>query len=103
MADGATGLIEGGLIIGVEHYEFPAPGFCQVTVYEGTLLPGLIDTHTHLVTDSGVSALDRVASFSAEEIEQVVSTALHDQLVAGVTTVRDLGDRRFCVLERRDR
>ncbi|GAA4370785.1 amidohydrolase family protein [Paeniglutamicibacter cryotolerans] len=103
MAAGATVLIEGGLIIGVESYEFPIPGFCEVTHHEGTLLPGLIDAHTHLVTDSGVSALGRVAGFSDEEIEQVISTALHDQLMAGVTTVRDLGDRRFCVLERRDR
>ncbi len=103
MAGGATVLVEDGSIIGVEPYGFPVPRFCQMTAYEGTLLPGLIDAHTHLVTDSGVSALDRVAGFSAEEIEQVVSAALHDQLVAGVTTVRDLGDRRFCVLERRDR
>lgn len=100
---GATVLIEDGLIIGVESHEFPVPMFCPVTSHEGTMLPGLIDTHTHLVTDSGISALDRVAAFSDEEIEQVVSAALHDQLVAGVTTVRDLGDRRFCVLERRDR
>jgi imidazolonepropionase-like amidohydrolase len=33
----------------------------------------------------------------------VISRALRDQLTAGVTTVRDLGDRRFCVVERRDR
>ncbi|MFQ4149590.1 amidohydrolase family protein [Arthrobacter sp. LAPM80] len=103
LAGGATVLIEDGSIVGVEPYGFSVPGVCQVTRHEGTLLPGLIDAHTHLVTDSGVSALDRVAGFSAEEIEQVVSTALHDQLVAGVTTVRDLGDRRFYVLERRDR
>ncbi|WP_267546199.1 amidohydrolase family protein [Arthrobacter sp. H14-L1] len=103
MAGGATVLIEDGSIIGVESYGFSVPGFCQVTGHEGTLLPGLIDAHTHLVTDSGVSALDRVAGYSAEEIDEVVSAALHDQLVAGVTTVRDLGDRRFCVLERRDR
>src|SRR5204863_8635949 len=29
--------------------------------------------------------------------------SVRDQLLAGVTTVRDLGDRRFCVLDRRDR
>ncbi|ALE92373.1 hypothetical protein AOC05_08660 [Arthrobacter alpinus] len=103
LAGGATVFLEDCSIVGVESYEFPVPGVCQVTVHEGTLLPGLIDAHTHLVTDSGVSALDRVAGFSAEEIDRVVSAALHDQLVAGVTTVRDLGDRRFCVLERRDR
>jgi imidazolonepropionase-like amidohydrolase len=75
----------------------------MVTGHEGTLLPGLIDAHVHLVADSGVSALDRVAGYSAAEIENVISRALRDQLLAGVTTVRDLGDRRFCVLDRRDR
>jgi imidazolonepropionase-like amidohydrolase len=74
-----------------------------VTDHEGTLLPGLIDAHAHLVADSGDSALDRVAGYSAGEIEEVISRALRDQLRAGVTTVRDLGDRRFCVLDRRDR
>lgn len=57
----------------------------------------------HLVADSGVSALDWVAGCSAEEIEDVISRALRDQLLAGVTTVRGLGDRRFCVLDHRDR
>jgi imidazolonepropionase-like amidohydrolase len=100
---GATVLIEDGLIIGVESYGFQVSAGCMVTGHEGTLLPGLIDAHVHLVADSGVSALDRVAGYSAEEIEDVISRALRDQLLAGVTTVRDLGDRRFCVLDRRDR
>ena len=95
-------MVEDGLIIGVESYGFEVSGPCPVTGYEGTLLPGLIDAHTHLVADSGVSALDRVAGYSAEEIEEVISRALRDQLLAGVTTVRDLGDRRFGVVDRRD-
>ena len=96
-------MAEDGSIIGVESYGFQVPGDCPVTDHEGTLLPGLIDAHAHLVADSGDSALDRVAGYSAEEIEKVISRALRDQLSAGVTTVRDLGDRRFCVLDRRDR
>lgn len=101
--DGGTVLVEDGLIAGVEPYAFEVPDQCPVLGYEGTLLPGLVDAHTHLVTDSGVSALNRVAGYSDDEIDAVVTKALHDQLVAGVTTVRDLGDRRFCVVERRDR
>ena len=103
LSAGATVLVEDGLIIGVESYGFQVPGDCLVTGHEGTLLPGLIDAHAHLVADSGDSALDRVAGYSDEEIEEVISQALRDQLLAGVTTVRDLGDRRFCVLDRRDR
>jgi Amidohydrolase family len=74
-----------------------------VTSHDGTLLPGLIEAHTHLVTDSGVSALDRVAGYSDEQIDEVITRALREQLLAGVTTVRDLGDRRFRVVQRRGR
>jgi imidazolonepropionase-like amidohydrolase len=88
---GATVLVEDGLIIGVESHGCEVPGDCVVTRYEGTLLPGLIDAHAHLVADSGTSALDRVAGYSAEEIEEVISRSLGDQLLAGVTIVRDLG------------
>jgi imidazolonepropionase-like amidohydrolase len=100
---GATVLVEDGLIIGVEPYGFQVPDRCPMTNHDGTLLPGLIDAHTHLVTDSGVSALDRVAGYSDEQIDEVITRALREQLSAGVTTVRDLGDRRFCVVQRRGR
>jgi len=58
LSAGATVLVEDGLIIGVESYGFQVPGDCLVTGHEGTLLPGLIDAHAHLVADSGDSALD---------------------------------------------
>jgi imidazolonepropionase-like amidohydrolase len=100
---GATVLIEDGVIVGVEPYGFQVPDHCPVTSYDGTVLPGLIEAHTHLVTDSGVSALDRVAGYSDEQVDEVITRALGEQLAAGVTTVRDLGDRRFCVVQRRGR
>lgn len=103
LSDGATVLIEGDEIRGVEAYGFAPPSDCTVASYDGTLLPGLIDTHTHLVGDSGRDALDRVAGYSEEEIESVVTAGLRRQLAAGVTTVRDLGDRRFNVADRRHR
>ena len=58
LSAGATVLVEDGLIIGVESYGFQVPGDCLVTGHEGTLLPGLIDAHAHLVGDSGDSGLD---------------------------------------------
>ena len=61
------------------------------------MLPGLIDTHVHLVADSGFGALDRIAGLPTDEIDAVITEGLRRQLAAGVTTVRDLGDRRFGV------
>src|SRR4029077_455211 len=60
---------------------------------DATILPGLIDTHVHLVTDSEVGALDRVAGYSDTELDAVITDGLRRQLTSGVTTVRDLGDR----------
>lgn len=100
---GATVVVDEGRIRGVEAFGAGLPDGCDVTTYDGTLLPGLVDVHTHLVTDSGLNALDRVAAYSPEEVEAVVVEALRRQLAAGVTTVRDLGDRDFAVVEHRDR
>ena len=69
LAAGATVLVQDGTISGVEPGDFQVPDGCPVTDYGAeTLLPGLIDAHTHLVADSGIGALDRVAGYSAAEI-----------------------------------
>jgi imidazolonepropionase-like amidohydrolase len=103
VAGGATVLVDGGRIVGVEPAGYDLPSDCPVRVYDAaTVLPGLIDTHVHLVADSGPMALDRVAGYTGEEIEAVVTEALRRHLAAGVTTVRDLGDRNFSVVDRRD-
>lgn len=101
---GATLLIDGRRITAVEQGFPDLPDGCEVIdARAGTALPGLIDTHVHLVTDSRERALDRVAGYSDGEIDEVITDALRCHLDAGVTTVRDLGDRRFVVVDRRDR
>lgn len=105
LVDGpATVLIEGGTIAGIEpgHPDVGA-GVEVVDLGEATVLPGLVDTHVHLVTDSVPNALDLVEDYSDQQIDAVVSRGLAAHLAAGVTTVRDLGDRRFAVVDRRDR
>jgi imidazolonepropionase-like amidohydrolase len=104
LAGGATILVEGRRIEAVEPLAYDVPEGCPVHEHEdATVLPGLVDTHVHLVADSGPMALERVGDYSDEELDAVVTEALRRQLAAGVTTVRDLGDRRFNVVERRDR
>jgi imidazolonepropionase-like amidohydrolase len=66
------------------------------------VLPGLIDTHVHLCADSQDGALGRLPGFTDEELAAVIDASLHAQVAAGVTTVRDLGDRRWAVVDRRD-
>src|SRR5687767_5180781 len=103
-AGAATVLIEENKILAVEA-GFPTLGeqWEVVRHFDATVLPGLIDTHVHLVGDSRPGALDRVPGLSDDEIDRVISEGLERQLAAGVTTVRDLGDRRYAVVDRRDR
>jgi imidazolonepropionase-like amidohydrolase len=100
----ATVLIEENMIVAVES-GFPTLGEqWEVRRYsDATVLPGLIDTHVHLVGNSRPGALDRVPGMSDDELDRVISEGLERQLAAGVTTVRDLGDRRYSVVDRRDR
>lgn len=99
-----TVLIDEGRIVGVEPGLPDLPdGWPVLDHPDATVLPGLIDTHVHLVADSGMGALDRVAGYGDEDLDAVISESLHRQLTGGVTTVRDLGDRRFSVVDRRDR
>ena len=73
-AGGGTVLIEEGRIVGVEPVAYEPPSDCELVDYgNATVLPGLIDTHVHLVGDSGVMALERAAGYSSEEIDAVVS------------------------------
>src|SRR5690242_9429978 len=67
---------------------------------EGSILPGLIDSHVHLSFDSGVA--DPVAhalSLTPEALRETIADNAAGFLQAGVTTVRDLGSPPGVVLE----
>ena len=55
--------------------------------------------HVHLCGDAGMGALDRLADYTDAELDEVIAASLRQQLAAGVTTVRDLGDRRYAVVD----
>jgi imidazolonepropionase-like amidohydrolase len=100
---GAMVLVDGDRIVGVEARDAPAPADCQLIDFDSaTVLPGLLNTHVHLCGDSDLDALERLPGFSDDELAAVIDAALEQELAAGVTTVRDLGDRRWAVLARRD-
>ena len=98
---GALVLVDdGGGIVAVEPASAPAPDGCPVTHLPGTaLLPGLIDTHVHLCADSSPGALDVVPDRTPDELRAVVAASLQQHLRAGVTSVRDLGDHQWTVVD----
>ena len=98
---GALVLVEDDRIVGVEPASAAPPDGCEVIELPGaTVLPGLIDTHVHLCADGGLRALDQVPELSAEELDRIIVTSGQESLRAGVTTVRDLGDHQWAVLDR---
>jgi len=99
---GATVLVEGQEIVGVEPFGFEVPADVEVASYDGTLLPGLVDPHVHLVADGELGSLERVRSMADEEIDAVISRTLAQEARHGVTTVRDLGDRGYRTIGFRD-
>jgi imidazolonepropionase-like amidohydrolase len=58
-----------------------------------TVLAGLFNTHVHLVFDTTPDFLDRMRRATQEELQVGAVDRLRQLVRAGVTTVRDLGDR----------
>lgn len=99
---GATVLVDGDRIVGVEKAGCDLPEGCELTSYEGTVLPGLFDAHAHLVSNGDPGALEAAGSATDDELDARIEESLHAQVRAGVTTVRDLGDRHYRTLVARD-
>src|SRR6266478_2084122 len=92
----------------IDHFhEMPPQGEADRHHFPGcTILPGLIDTHVHLV----MSALDTneeiIAQVARENDEELLQRALANARAAlhsGLTTVRDCGGRGTVVQQARDR
>lgn len=87
-------LIEGSVIKSVDALEAPT-GVDVIDLGDVTLLPGLIDTHTHLTLDfDGDWAQRPVTELPADAALRGARNAKRT-LEAGFTTVRDVGARGF--------
>lgn len=63
-----------------------------------TLLPGLIDTHQHLVFDGVGTLEEQVAPHHDDALRARAHAHARQALAAGITTLRDLGDRGYVTL-----
>lgn len=99
---GATVLVDGDRIVGVETERVGLPAGVEVSAYAGTALPGLIDCHSHLIADCTFGGLERAGALTDQEIDAVIVGSLRAHAAAGVTTVRDLGDIGYRTLGFRD-
>ena len=64
-------------------------------VGDKTLIPGMIDCHNHLALDARIpNHLVKMSDCEAEQTLRAVKT-MHDDLHAGVTTARCLGDKYY--------
>lgn len=82
--------VSGGRVAAVR-----AGGPADLDLGDVTLLPGLVDCHVHLAFDAGP---DPVARLDEPGLGDRMRLAARRQLAAGVTTVRDLGDRDYLAL-----
>jgi len=94
--------IEDGRISGVDFHGGVAPeDIALIDLGESTLLPGLVDAHSHLCWDPDGEPED-LAGDSHEVLLGRARRHAEAALSSGITTIRDLGDRDFATLSLRE-
>jgi imidazolonepropionase-like amidohydrolase len=101
---GPSVVVADGEITAVYGSAEPVPDGASVIDLPGlTLMPGLIDSHVHLCFDATGDPIGHLAQADDDTLRQQMAAAAQRALRAGVTTVRDLGDRGYSALDLRDR
>ncbi len=92
VAEGRTIVVDAGRITAIEPgFRAPAVGDRVIDLRSGTVLPGLMDMHVHITSEnSRTTELDRFKENAADIALDGVVYAQRT-LLAGFTTVRDLG------------
>lgn len=96
IVDGAV-LVEAGLIAAVgaatELDSSVGANVPRLRCPGTTVMPGMIDCHVHLAFDAGPDPIRAVADADPGKLSTAMAGRAEQMLAAGVTTVRDLGDR----------
>jgi imidazolonepropionase-like amidohydrolase len=96
-------LVDGGRITDVDFTGADPPdGAALVDLGQVTLLPGLVDSHSHLVFDASSDPVGHLAGTDDDALLEQCRARAKAALTAGVTTLRDLGDRRLVTLGLRE-
>jgi imidazolonepropionase-like amidohydrolase len=96
-------VVADGVIAAVEGPAGPVPADAPVVDLPGlTLMPGLVDTHLHLCFDASNDPVGHLAGTGDDLLREQMADAARRALRAGITTVRDLGDRGYLALDLRD-
>jgi hypothetical protein len=103
MVQRPTVLVEDGRITAVEPGDVgPSPDREVLDLGDVTLLPGLIDAHVHLCLDAGEQPVAHLAAAGDDALLSLMRANAATALAAGITTVRDLGDRAFLAVALRE-
>lgn len=99
----ATIVVEDGRITAVERgHRAPGEGDELIDLSASTVLPGLMDMHTHLTSELGPDSYIVRFTHGAPRITLESTVYARRTLDAGFTTVRDLGDRHNISVALRD-
>ncbi|GIJ73433.1 amidohydrolase family protein [Virgisporangium ochraceum] len=95
-------LVDGGRIVAVGSGTEPPAEAEVVDLGAATLVPGFVDSHVHLVFDASTDPVSRLSDLDDDLLLDEMRARARQALAAGITTVRDLGDRGYLSLRLRD-
>jgi imidazolonepropionase-like amidohydrolase len=98
-----TVVVDGGRIVNVGKENTPIPKGARKIPLDGrTLFPGFIDAHVHVCLDASPDPVSTLAHEPAPITVLKAAKFARDTLMAGVTTVRDMGGKDGIDLHIRD-
>jgi imidazolonepropionase-like amidohydrolase len=102
MVDNATVVVQGDKIVslGTPQWSTPPANVKEINLPDATLLPGLIDAHTHLTFDPNFGYQELGVSIPKEAL--IGAKNARATLEAGFTTVRNVGARGYTDIALRD-